>query len=35
VLADAPNPAAAEAFVALVQSDQGQRALADAGFRAP
>ena len=35
VLADAPNPAAAEAFVALVQSDRGQRALADAGFRAP
>jgi molybdate transport system substrate-binding protein len=35
VLAGAPNPAAAEAFVALVQSDRGQRALADAGFRAP
>ena len=35
VLADAPNPAAAEAFVALVQSDRGQRVLADAGFRAP
>jgi molybdate transport system substrate-binding protein len=35
VLADAPNPAAAEAFVALVQSDRGQRALGDAGFRAP
>jgi molybdate transport system substrate-binding protein len=35
VLADAPNPAAAEAFVALVQSEEGQRALADAGFRAP
>jgi molybdate transport system substrate-binding protein len=35
VLADAPNPAAAEAFVALVRSEQGQQALADAGFRAP
>jgi molybdate transport system substrate-binding protein len=35
VLADGPNPAAAAAFVALVQSDRGQRALADAGFRAP
>jgi molybdate transport system substrate-binding protein len=35
VLADARNPAAAEAFVALVQSDRGQRVLADAGFRAP
>jgi molybdate transport system substrate-binding protein len=35
VLDDAPNPAAAEAFVALVRSGDGQRALADAGFRAP
>ena len=35
VLADAPNPAAAEAFLALVESDGGQQALADAGFRAP
>jgi molybdate transport system substrate-binding protein len=35
VLADAPNPSAAAAFVALVESDRGQRALADAGFRAP
>jgi molybdate transport system substrate-binding protein len=35
VLADAPNPGAARAFVDLVQSEQGQRALADAGFRAP
>ena len=35
VLADAPNPEAAQAFVDLVRSDEGQRALADAGFRAP
>ena len=35
VLADAPNPAAAEAFVALVRSDEGQQALSDAGFLAP
>jgi molybdate transport system substrate-binding protein len=35
VLADAPNPAAARAFVDLVRSDEGRRALADAGFRAP
>jgi molybdate transport system substrate-binding protein len=35
VLADAPNPAAAEAFVGLVRSEEGQQALADAGFRAP
>ena len=35
VLADAPHPGAARAFVALVNSDEGQRALADAGFRAP
>jgi molybdate transport system substrate-binding protein len=34
-LTEAPNPAAADAFVALVQSDEGQQALADAGFRAP
>ena len=31
----APNPDAAEAFVDLVTSDEGQKALADAGFRAP
>ncbi|RFU18964.1 molybdate ABC transporter substrate-binding protein [Geodermatophilus marinus] len=35
VLAGAPNPAAAEAFVELVASGAGQQALADAGFRAP
>jgi molybdate transport system substrate-binding protein len=35
VLADAPNPAAAEAFVDLVLSDDGQQELADAGFRTP
>jgi molybdate transport system substrate-binding protein len=35
VLDDAPNPAAARAWVDLVRSDAGQRALADAGFRAP
>jgi len=35
VLADAPNPEAARAFVALVRSEEGQQALADAGFRAP
>ena len=34
-LAAAPNPAAARAFVDLVLSDDGQQALADAGFRAP
>lgn len=34
-LADAPNPAAAAAFVAFVLSDEGQKILADAGFRAP
>ena len=34
VLADAPNPAAAEAFVDLVHSEAGQQALADAGFGA-
>jgi molybdate transport system substrate-binding protein len=31
----APNPEAAQAFVDLVQSAAGQRALTDAGFRAP
>ena len=31
----APNPDAAQAFVALVQSDEGQKALEAAGFRAP
>ncbi len=35
VLADAPNPAAARAFVDLVLSDAGREALAAAGFRAP
>lgn len=35
VLTDAPGPQAARAFVDLVRSDQGQRALADAGFGAP
>ena len=35
VLAEAPNPEAAEAFVELVLSDEGQQALEDAGFRAP
>lgn len=35
VLADAPNPDAARAFVDLVLSDEGQAALAAAGFRAP
>jgi molybdate transport system substrate-binding protein len=35
VLEEAPNPRAARAFVDLVRSDAGQRALADAGFRAP
>lgn len=34
-LAAAPNPDAASAFVAFVLSDEGQRILADAGFRAP
>lgn len=34
-LADAPNPDAAAAFVAFVLSNDGQRILADAGFRAP
>jgi molybdate transport system substrate-binding protein len=35
VLKGAPNAAAAQAFVDLVTSDEGQKALADAGFRAP
>jgi molybdate transport system substrate-binding protein len=35
VVDGAPNPAAAEAFVALVRSAEGQQALADAGFRTP
>jgi molybdate transport system substrate-binding protein len=35
VLAAAPNPEAAQAFVDLVNSDAGQQALTDAGFRAP
>ncbi len=35
VLADAPNPEAAAAFVELVRSKEGQQALADAGFRTP
>ena len=34
-LAAAPNPDAAQAFVDLVLSDDGQPALVDAGFRAP
>ena len=35
VLADAPNPDAAHAFLDLVLSDEGQRLLQGAGFRAP
>jgi molybdate transport system substrate-binding protein len=35
VLADAPNPTAAEAFVAFVLSDTGQDILAAHGFEAP
>ena len=35
VLADAPNPEAAAAFVELVRSAEGQQALTDAGFRVP
>ena len=31
----APNPDAAQAFVDLVTSDEGQKALTDAGFRTP
>ncbi|MGY1705296.1 molybdate ABC transporter substrate-binding protein [Geodermatophilus sp. SYSU D00697] len=34
-LAEAPNPGAAAAFVDLVRSEEGQQALADAGFRTP
>lgn len=34
-LTDAPNSDAASAFVAFVLSDEGQRILVDAGFRAP
>ncbi|MEV7610777.1 molybdate ABC transporter substrate-binding protein [Microbacterium sp. NPDC089320] len=34
-LSEAPNSAAAEAFVAFVLSDEGQRILADFGFGAP
>jgi molybdate transport system substrate-binding protein len=34
-LGDAPNPDAAQAFVDLVLSDEGQKALEAAGFRAP
>ncbi len=34
-LSEAPNPDAAAAFVAFVLSDEGQRFLGDAGFRAP
>lgn len=34
-LADAPNPDAAAAFVAFVLGADGQRVLADAGFRTP
>jgi molybdate transport system substrate-binding protein len=35
VLADAPHPEAAAAFVQLVRSEEGRQALADAGFRTP
>jgi molybdate transport system substrate-binding protein len=35
VLSAGPNPDAAQAFVDLVTSAEGQRALTDAGFRAP
>lgn len=35
VLSDAPNPQAAQAFVDLLLSERGRRALADAGFRRP
>jgi molybdate transport system substrate-binding protein len=35
VLTGAPNPEAAAAFVELLRSDEGLRALTDAGFRAP
>ncbi len=35
VLADAPNPAAAQAFVDLVLSDEGRAVLEADGFGAP
>ena len=35
VLADAPNPRAAQAFVDLVQSAAGRKVLAEAGFQLP
>ncbi|MDQ0615657.1 molybdate transport system substrate-binding protein [Microbacterium sp. W4I4] len=35
VLADAPNPTAANAFVAFIRGDAGQRVLASLGFEAP
>lgn len=35
LLKDAPNPGAAEAFIALVRSAEGRRVLGEAGFRAP
>jgi molybdate transport system substrate-binding protein len=35
VLKDAPNPNAAAAFVALVQSPEGKKVLSDAGFQLP
>ena len=35
LLAAAPNPDAAQAFIDRVLSDEGQEALAAAGFRAP
>ena len=35
VLASAPNPQAAEAFLGVVRSREGQQALVDAGFRTP
>jgi len=35
LLADSPNPAAAQAFVDLVLSDEGQKILRDAGFLEP
>jgi molybdate transport system substrate-binding protein len=35
LLAEAPNPGAAQAFIDLVLSDEGQEALEAAGFRAP
>ncbi|WP_189218560.1 MULTISPECIES: molybdate ABC transporter substrate-binding protein [Streptomyces] len=35
LLKDAPNTAAAKAFIELVRSDEGQRVLTEAGFRKP